>query len=113
MSSSSSSSDEREEKSGEADLTPVYLSVYDLTPVNNYTYWFGIGIFHSGIEGMFILLLFKFFALFDNLIEFTTQPFVYPANTQYLSMLSNIICKGFKEGQQNLAVFNVLGQVVL
>ncbi|KAF8096796.1 hypothetical protein N665_0301s0041 [Sinapis alba] len=42
-----------EEKSGGgevAGLTPVYLNVYDLTPVNDYLYWFGIGIFHSGIE---------------------------------------------------------------
>jgi hypothetical protein len=28
----------------------LYLNVYDLTPVNNYLYWFGLGIFHSGIE---------------------------------------------------------------
>ena len=44
--------------------TPVVLNVYDLTPLNNYTYWFGFGIFHSGIEGnsyhylLFLLLLF-------------------------------------------------------
>jgi len=29
---------------------PVYLNVYDLTPVNGYVYWAGLGIFHSGIE---------------------------------------------------------------
>ncbi|OAY71324.1 deSI-like protein At4g17486 [Ananas comosus] len=29
---------------------PVYLNVYDLTPVNGYMYWAGLGIFHSGIE---------------------------------------------------------------
>ncbi|XP_024033072.1 deSI-like protein At4g17486 isoform X2 [Morus notabilis] len=28
----------------------VVLNVYDLTPINGYTYWFGFGIFHSGIE---------------------------------------------------------------
>ncbi|XP_010434660.1 PREDICTED: deSI-like protein At4g17486 isoform X3 [Camelina sativa] len=50
LSASSCSSEEREESSGEPGLTPVYLNVYDLTPVNNYLYWFGIGIFHSGIE---------------------------------------------------------------
>ncbi|CAH2078776.1 unnamed protein product [Thlaspi arvense] len=47
----SASSCSSEESSGEGrELTPVYLNVYDLTPVNNYLYWFGIGIFHSGIE---------------------------------------------------------------
>ncbi|KAJ4965707.1 hypothetical protein NE237_017556 [Protea cynaroides] len=30
--------------------TPVYLNVYDLTPVNGYFYWTGMGIFHSGLE---------------------------------------------------------------
>ncbi|KAF8406972.1 hypothetical protein HHK36_006093 [Tetracentron sinense] len=30
--------------------THVLLNVYDLTPLNNYMYWFGLGIFHSGIE---------------------------------------------------------------
>lgn len=31
--------------------TPVYLNVYDLTPVNGYFYWAGIGVFHTGVEG--------------------------------------------------------------
>jgi len=31
----------------------VYLNVYDLTPANNYLYMLGVGIFHSGIEGLF------------------------------------------------------------
>ncbi|WOK98911.1 hypothetical protein Cni_G07623 [Canna indica] len=30
--------------------THLYLNVYDLTPANNYLYWFGVGVFHSGIE---------------------------------------------------------------
>ena len=30
---------------------PVYLNVYDLTNVNGYVYWAGLGIFHSGVEG--------------------------------------------------------------
>ncbi|XVF63908.1 hypothetical protein PTKIN_Ptkin09bG0124300 [Pterospermum kingtungense] len=29
---------------------PVYLNVYDLTPMNGYFYWAGFGIFHSGVE---------------------------------------------------------------
>lgn len=32
--------------------TLLYLNVYDLTPVNKYLYWFGLGVFHSGIEGV-------------------------------------------------------------
>ncbi|XP_057445612.1 deSI-like protein At4g17486 isoform X2 [Lotus japonicus] len=30
--------------------TRLVLNVYDLTPLNNYLYWFGLGVFHSGIE---------------------------------------------------------------
>ncbi|KAG6770000.1 hypothetical protein POTOM_025667 [Populus tomentosa] len=30
--------------------TQVVLNIYDLIPLNQYTYWFGFGIFHSGIE---------------------------------------------------------------
>lgn len=33
---------------------PLYLNIYDLTTVNNYLYWVGFGIFHSGIEGKII-----------------------------------------------------------
>ncbi|KAH1117040.1 hypothetical protein GYH30_046406 [Glycine max] len=39
-----------EEQSNNKINTHVLLNVYDLTPVNNYVYWFGFGIFHSGIE---------------------------------------------------------------
>ncbi|CAN1835821.1 DeSI-like protein At4g17486 [Linum perenne] len=35
------------------DKAPVYLNVYDLTPMNGYVYWAGLGIFHSGVEGVF------------------------------------------------------------
>lgn len=34
-------------------VTPVCLNVYDLTPMNGYVYWAGLGIFHSGVEGGF------------------------------------------------------------
>lgn len=30
--------------------TDIFLNVYDLTPMNSYVYWVGLGIFHSGIE---------------------------------------------------------------
>lgn len=36
--------------SGDDQEIQVLLNVYDLTPINNYTYWFGFGIFHTGIE---------------------------------------------------------------
>ncbi|KAK9666495.1 hypothetical protein RND81_14G188600 [Saponaria officinalis] len=29
---------------------PVYLNVYDITPLNGYAYWFGLGVYHSGVQ---------------------------------------------------------------
>ncbi|XP_021761084.1 deSI-like protein At4g17486 [Chenopodium quinoa] len=29
---------------------PVYLNVYDITPINGYAYWFGLGVYHSGVQ---------------------------------------------------------------
>ncbi|KAL6509524.1 hypothetical protein OROGR_022834 [Orobanche gracilis] len=37
----------RKRKTG---ATPVYLNVYDLTPINGYAYWLGLGIYHSGVQ---------------------------------------------------------------
>ncbi|ERN15211.1 deSI-like protein At4g17486 isoform X1 [Amborella trichopoda] len=34
----------------DGDPAQLYLNIYDLTPVNDYLYWFGLGIYHSGIE---------------------------------------------------------------
>lgn len=68
LSSSLCSTEEKEveEMVGDSSgLTPVYLNVYDLTPVNNYLYWFGLGIFHSGIEGNCS----AFFSLLYNLTD--------------------------------------------
>ncbi|KAM7525507.1 hypothetical protein LguiA_015409 [Lonicera macranthoides] len=45
-----SSSSSREQRNGGNNRALLYLNVYDLTPINNYLYWFGLGIFHSGIE---------------------------------------------------------------
>ncbi|XP_010278878.1 PREDICTED: deSI-like protein At4g17486 isoform X2 [Nelumbo nucifera] len=45
-SSNSASSEETDRNRG----SQVLLNIYDLTPLNNYIYWFGLGIFHSGIE---------------------------------------------------------------
>ncbi|KAH0648610.1 hypothetical protein KY290_035424 [Solanum tuberosum] len=46
----SSSSSSKEQFNGEKNRSLLYLNVYDLTPVNNYLYWAGLGVFHSGIE---------------------------------------------------------------
>ncbi|GKU95608.1 hypothetical protein SLEP1_g8943 [Rubroshorea leprosula] len=46
---SSNSSVKKGQSSG-GNRALLYLNVYDLTPINNYLYWFGLGIFHSGIE---------------------------------------------------------------
>lgn len=45
-----SSPDFTEDKEQSGSHALLYLNVYDLTPINNYLYWFGLGIFHSGIE---------------------------------------------------------------
>ncbi|KAJ4824775.1 hypothetical protein Tsubulata_044017 [Turnera subulata] len=37
----------RKKKTG---AVPVYLNVYDLTPMNGYAYWLGLGIYHSGVQ---------------------------------------------------------------
>lgn len=37
----------RKRKTG---TVPVYLNVYDLTPINGYAYWLGLGIYHSGVQ---------------------------------------------------------------
>lgn len=37
----------RKRKTGKV---PVYLNVYDLTPINGYAYWFGLGVYHSGVQ---------------------------------------------------------------
>ncbi|KAE8713790.1 DeSI-like protein [Hibiscus syriacus] len=46
----SDSSVTKEQSNGGNNRVLLYLNVYDLTPINNFLYWFGLGIFHSGIE---------------------------------------------------------------
>ncbi|KAE9621293.1 hypothetical protein Lal_00023560 [Lupinus albus] len=35
---------------GGSGSVPVYLNVYDLTTINGYAYWFGLGVYHSGVQ---------------------------------------------------------------
>ncbi|KAI7748819.1 hypothetical protein M8C21_022673 [Ambrosia artemisiifolia] len=37
-------------KCRKAGSIPVYLNVYDLTSINEYAYWLGLGIYHSGVQ---------------------------------------------------------------
>ncbi|GJN09409.1 hypothetical protein PR202_ga27412 [Eleusine coracana subsp. coracana] len=40
-------------KGSSSTAAAVYLNIYDISPLNHYLYWFGFGIFHSGIEGSY------------------------------------------------------------
>lgn len=33
-----------------AGSVPVYLNVYDISPINGYAYWLGLGVYHSGVQ---------------------------------------------------------------
>ncbi|GER25717.1 PPPDE putative thiol peptidase family protein [Striga asiatica] len=48
--SSSLDSSPEELNNAEKSHARLYLNVYDLTPINHYLYWLGLGIYHSGIE---------------------------------------------------------------
>ncbi|KAF0901920.1 hypothetical protein E2562_011760 [Oryza meyeriana var. granulata] len=37
---------------GVAASSPVYLNVYDVTPANGYARWLGLGVYHSGVQGI-------------------------------------------------------------
>lgn len=45
---------ERDENGNGDAKTPLLLNVYDLTNQNDYMYWCGVGIYHSGIEGRYL-----------------------------------------------------------
>ncbi|CAA2988964.1 Hypothetical predicted protein [Olea europaea subsp. europaea] len=45
-----SKSNPEPDASSSSEESQVILNVYDLTPVNQYSVWFGFGVFHSGIE---------------------------------------------------------------
>lgn len=73
------SSVRRKEKTA---LLPVYLNVYDLTPMNAYGYWLGLGVFHSGVEGQFLFLGFGCFYL-NLLVVMVTDDKVWFFETRF------------------------------
>ncbi|KAB2611082.1 deSI-like protein [Pyrus ussuriensis x Pyrus communis] len=66
--------------SAEPGKAPVYLNVYDLTPMNGYVYWAGFGIFHSGVE--------------VHGVEYTFRAHDYPASGVF--EVEPRQCPGFK-----------------
>lgn len=48
---------------------PVYLNVYDLTPINGYAYWLGLGVYHSGVQGKSASLFLSFFSSFFSSLD--------------------------------------------
>lgn len=45
---------------------PVYLNVYDLTSINGYAYWLGLGAYHSGVQGQSSIFTSSQFFFFLN-----------------------------------------------
>ena len=56
-----------------APAVKLYLNIYDISPINNYLYWFGLGIFHSGVEGS---TLPPYRTLFSSLVILSHKPYV-------------------------------------
>ena len=57
---------------------PVKLNIYDLTDMNGYMYWFGLGVYHSAIEGGLTNFIFfmKFPPLKKNQYAFFLSLFI-------------------------------------
>lgn len=56
-------------------VIPVYLNVYDLTPINGYAYWLGLGVYHSGVQGFFFFL-FRFVVSSFSFPRFSVSSFL-------------------------------------
>lgn len=71
---------------------PVYLNVYDLTPMNGYAYWLGLGVYHSGVQGVsFIYYVYALFILFFVCVGFFFNGFwgsVWKLRFQLLGLLT-------------------------
>jgi hypothetical protein len=61
----------------------VYLNIYDISPINNYLYWFGLGIFHSGVEGTFLRYLPTRLLLVLSLMLTSTTMCTYHGRKEY------------------------------
>jgi hypothetical protein len=69
----------------EAKKTPIYLNVYDISPINKYLYWFGLGIYHSGIQGNNSVFFSAALACF-SLPVFVSLVFFYYVHISYCSI---------------------------
>ena len=78
-----------------APVVKVFLNIYDISPINNYLYWFGLGIFHSGVEGTLPTylpppLLSSSILLSDNISETTAT---MCAREEKETLLTTILAK--------------------
>lgn len=59
----------------------MYLNVYDLTSMNGYAYWLGLGVYHSGVQGTYNLdLFFDRLKKFNFNFNFNSDLFLFPCN---------------------------------
>lgn len=77
----------------------LFLNVYDLTPVNDYLYWFGVGIFHSGIEGSWVV---HCTTLDSSIFKFV----IFKGNYCAFSLYPQIIMKCMIEGENPIAIMS-------
>lgn len=55
-----------------AGSVPVHLNVYDLTSMNGYAYWLGLGVYHSGVQGQFPTIFYN-----SQFINFVSSFFIW------------------------------------
>ena len=72
----------------DAGTVPVNLNVYDLTPINGYAYWFGLGVYHSGVQGQWCPVF------FFHEFQFCLKLVWYISGQIYVSV--SLLCSEFR-----------------